>query len=46
MLALAGTKCDIEDSKKKIPMSTAGEVAKENGMIYCETSAKTGEGVD
>ena len=46
VLALAGNKCDIEDSKKKIPISTAAEIAREQDMIYHETSAKTGEGVN
>ena len=46
VLALAGNKCDIEDSKKQIPMSVANETAKENEMCYHETSAKTGEGVN
>ena len=46
VLALAGNKCDIDDSKKKIPVSMATEIAKEQNMIYYETSARTGSGVN
>ena len=46
VLALAGNKCDIEDSKKQINMKQASEVATEYKMIFHETSAKTGEGVN
>ena len=45
VLALAGNKCDLDDSLKQVPMATADELAKENNMIYHETSAKTNEGV-
>ena len=45
MLALAGNKCDIEENMKQVPLMTANELAKENNMIYYETSAKTNEGV-
>ena len=33
-LAMAGNKCDIDDSEKKISLSMANELAKELGMIY------------
>ena len=46
VLALAGNKCDIDDGKKQISMTVASEMAKENNMIFRETSAKTGEGVN
>jgi len=45
VMAMAGNKCDIDDSLKKVPMAKADELAKENNMIYYETSAKTNEGV-
>jgi len=44
-MAMAGNKCDIDDSLKQVPMATADELAKDNDMIYYETSAKTNEGV-
>ena len=46
VLAMAGNKCDIDDSLKQVPLSMADELAKENNMIYYETSAKTNEGVN
>ena len=45
VLALAGNKCDLDDSLKKITYTTAIEVAEQHNMIYHETSAKTGSGV-
>jgi len=45
VLALAGNKCDLDDTLKKITYITANEVAEKNQMIYYETSARTGEGV-
>ena len=45
VLALAGNKCDLDDSMKKITYGTAMEVAEQHNMIYHETSAKTGTGV-
>ena len=46
VLALAGNKSDLEESAKKITFSQASEIAQTNNMIYGETSAKTGEGVE
>ena len=46
VIAMAGNKCDIEDSKKQINMKQASEIAKERKIIFHETSAKTGEGVN
>lgn len=46
VMALAGNKCDIEDSKKMITLKQASELAKEYKMIFNETSAKTGTGVN
>ena len=45
VLALAGNKCDLDEALKKITYTTANEVAEQHQMIYYETSAKTGEGV-
>ena len=45
VLALAGNKCDMEESKKQVPLEMADELANEHKMIYYETSAKTNEGV-
>ena len=45
VMAMAGNKCDVDESQKRVPLSTADELAKENNMIYYETSAKTNEGV-
>ena len=46
VLAMAGNKSDLDESQKKITFAQASEVAQENQMIYGETSAKTGEGVE
>ena len=46
VIAMAGNKCDIDDSKKQVTMKKASELAKEHKMIFHETSAKTGEGVN
>ena len=46
VLACAGNKCDLEDSKKQVPLSQASAKSKELGMIFHETSAKSGTGVD
>ena len=45
VMACAGNKCDIDDDLKQISIQTVEELAKENNMIYYETSAKTNEGV-
>ena len=45
-LGMIGNKCDLEESLKKITYASADEVAQQNNMIYYETSAKTGEGID
>lgn len=44
-LALVGNKCDCLESERKVPKQKANEFAKSNGMMFYETSAKTGEGV-
>ena len=45
VLAMAGNKCDLDDNLKQVSLSQADEAAKENNMIFQETSARTGEGV-
>ena len=45
VLALAGNKCDLPESKKQVPLSNAKPFAENNKMIFAETSAKTGEGI-
>ncbi|CAD8088282.1 unnamed protein product [Paramecium sonneborni] len=45
VLALVGNKCDCLESDRKVPKQKASEFAKTHGMIFYETSAKTGEGV-
>ena len=42
-MVLVGNKCDLEC---KVDRNRAKEIAEENGMLYFETSAKTGKGVD
>ena len=44
VLAMAGNKCDL-DSQKMISYAEANELALEKNLIYQETSAKSGEGV-
>eukprot|EP01155_Anaeramoeba_flamelloides_P047703 Anaeramoba_flamelloidesc40578_g1_i1.p1 GENE.c40578_g1_i1~~c40578_g1_i1.p1 ORF type:complete len:131 (-),score=32.30 c40578_g1_i1:108-500(-) len=44
-VVLVGNKIDCQTSDRKVEKSKAEEYAKENGIMYCETSAKTGEGV-
>ena len=45
LLFLAGNKCDVDSSMKKVPVSKAKEFAERNNMFFYETSAKTGVGV-
>ena len=46
VLALAGNKSDLDDNLKKITYSQASETASQNNMIFHETSAKSGFGVN
>merc|ERR1712010_409352 len=43
--ALAGNKCDLA-SKRKVEASEASEYAKDNGLLFMETSAKTALNVE
>ena len=45
VMALAGNKCDIEKSQRRVTQETAVEYARNHGMEYKETSAKSGEGI-
>lgn len=44
VIALAGNKVDL-DTKREVYASDAENYAKENGCIFFETSAKTGENI-
>ena len=45
ILALAGNKCDLPENTIQVSSSTARLYAENNKMIFSETSAKTGEGI-
>merc|ERR1711981_1527196 len=45
VIALAGNKCDLA-SKRKVEASEASECAKDNGLFFMETSAKTALNVE
>ena len=45
MIALAGNKCDLA-SKRKVESTEASEYAKDNGLFFMETSAKTAYNVE
>ena len=45
VIGLAGNKCDLEGSKRAVSYEEASEYCKGNGIIYKETSAKTGVNV-
>jgi len=44
VIGLAGNKCDLA-SKRAVPLEDARSYAQDNGCIFFETSAKTGENV-
>ncbi|KAK8809702.1 hypothetical protein WA158_000645 [Blastocystis sp. Blastoise] len=44
VIGLAGNKCDLEQSRE-VPVELAQEYAKESGVIYMETSAKTAQNI-
>ncbi|KAM3134782.1 hypothetical protein pb186bvf_013107 [Paramecium bursaria] len=46
LLALVGNKSDCLETDRKVPKQKASDFAKQNNMIFYETSAKTGEGVN
>jgi Ras-related protein Rab-5C len=45
LLFLAGNKCDVDSSEKKVPISQGKKFAEDHNMTFFETSAKTGAGV-
>jgi small GTP-binding protein len=45
VLALAGNKCDLPESKRQVTLINAKSFAENNKMIFAETSAKTGDGI-
>lgn len=45
VIALAGNKCDLA-TKRKVESSDASEYAKDNGLFFMETSAKTALNVE
>ena len=45
VMVLAGNKCDIESSQRKITKTMSEELCNKHQMIQAETSAKTGEGI-
>lgn len=44
MLVLCGNKIDLQE-ERKVTTLQGEEVAKKEGMVFCETSAKSGDGV-
>lgn len=47
IIMLVGTKSDlIQEREKRIIDKTLSDFIKENNLLYCETSAKTGEQVN
>lgn len=46
VMALASNKCDISDDLKEVTTEMAEELTKKYDMVYQETSAKTGEGIE
>eukprot|EP01080_Neovahlkampfia_damariscottae_P011240 gene11240-4060_t len=45
VIALAGNKSDLGDTKRKVAPEEVQQFADENGLIFLETSAKTSENV-
>jgi len=45
-MVLVGNKCDLADDKRQVSLDEGQKLAKENGMLFFETSAKTGENVE
>lgn len=44
IIGLAGNKCDLSSSRR-VSKQEAEQYAEENGCVYMETSAKTGENI-
>jgi hypothetical protein len=45
VLALAGNKCDVGPTERRVSYEDAAKFAKENNLIFYETSAKNDEGI-
>ena len=45
VIYLVGNKKDLGDDEKKVETDTAQKFARQNGMLFSELSAKTGEGI-
>lgn len=45
VIALAGNKLDLASASRAVPTEEAEAYAAESGLLFFETSAKTGEGV-
>ena len=43
---LIGNKCDLEHNQRQVQKAEASQLAAQNGMLFFETSARTGEYVD
>ena len=46
IICLVGNKCDDSDDKRKVSKEKGKNFAQENNMIFFETSAKTGDGIN
>jgi len=46
VLFLVGNKKDLPPEERQIPTATAAKIAEEQGMLFMEVSAKTGENVN
>merc|ERR1711968_207340 len=46
VIALAGNKCDLAATKRKVEAQEAQEYAKDNGLLFMETSAKSALNVE
>ena len=46
IICLVGNKCDASDNEKKVSREKAKNFANENNMIFFETSAKNGDGIN
>jgi hypothetical protein len=45
VIFLIGNKCDLE-AQRDVTYEEARQFAEENGLMFCEASAKTGESVE
>lgn len=43
---LIGNKCDLSDRKRVVSYGEGAQFAEEHGLLFMETSAKTGQNVD